>query len=108
MTWSYSVLLCSIACNEAYAYDTGTAYACAFGCTVRLDTVVTNEIVQISTINNLMDMLFVSRVVDMFSYDTEVSRDDVSEEWPNEVDVFVSEVCVVYMLDTEGIKSFCS
>lgn len=59
-----------------------------------MDAVVNNEIAQISMINSLMDMLFMSRMLDMISYDND-PRTDTIEEWANEeVDVYLSEVCV--------------
>jgi len=83
------------ACIEAYAYDTGATYACTFGCGVNLDAVVASEIAEISLVNNLIDMFFVSRVVDMLSHDDEVSNNDVTEEWSDEIDVYMAEVCVL-------------
>ena len=86
------LLLCHIACYEAYMSDNGAAYACSVGCGVSVDTVINNEIAQISTMNNLMDVLFVSRVMDMLSNYGE-ARGDVGEEWGDELDVYLSEVC---------------
>ena len=80
------------ACYEAYISDNGAAYACSVGCGVSVQTVIDNKIAEISTINNLMDVLFVSRVMDMLSYDGE-PRGDSREVWGNEVDMYVSEVC---------------
>ena len=88
------VCFVNIACTEAYASDVGLAYACNVGCGVSVDAVISSEIAQISAINNLMDMLFVSRVLDMLSYDDEVQV-DISDQWGSEVDVYVSEVSVV-------------
>lgn len=81
----------SIACTEAYASDIGAAYACSVGCGVSVDSVISSELAQISVINNLMDVLFVSRVLDMLSYDDE-AQVDISDQWGSEVDVYVSEV----------------
>lgn len=88
------VLLCHTACNEAYASDTGAAYACNIGCSVSINTMTDNDIVQISMINSVMDMLFVTHIMDMLSYDNREPTGDVSEGWANEVDVYLSEVCM--------------
>ena len=84
---------CHTACNEAYSSDTGAAYACSVGCGISLDVAIDNDMIQISMINNVMNMLFVTQVMDMLSYDDNVPT-DINGEWSNEVDVFVSEVCV--------------
>ena len=55
-----------------------------------------SDTAQISVINNLMDVLFVSRVLDMLSYNDE-SQSDTNEEWADEVDVYLSEVCNVIL-----------
>ena len=55
-----------------------------------------SDTAQISVINNLMDVLFVSRVLDMLSYNDE-SQSDTNEEWGDEVDVYLSEVCNVIL-----------
>ena len=87
-----TVSLSYTACYEAYAPNNGAAYACSIGCGVNVDTVVDDDIAQISTMNHLMDVLFVSRVMDMLSYDGDRSG-EAGEEWGNEVDVYLSEVC---------------
>ena len=72
--------------------DNGAAYACSVGCGVSVQTIIDDEIAQISMMNNLMDVLFVSRVMDMLSNDGE-ARGDTREVWSDEVDVYLSEVC---------------
>lgn len=89
-----TVTLSHVACYEAYISDNGAAYACSIGCGVSVQTVIDDEIAQISTMNNLMDVLFVSRVVDMLSYDGE-PRGDARGVWGDEVDVYLSEVNIM-------------
>ena len=88
------VCIVVVACYEAYSADIGAAYACSVGCGVSVDmTVNDDEIAQVSVMNNLMDVLFVTRVMDMLSPYDDNPRGNVVEEWGEEVDVYLSEVC---------------
>ena len=88
------------ACNEAYTHDAEAVYACTVGCTVNVDAVVGDDgMTEVTMISNVMDLMLLSRLVDLFSISSSnlipVSDDDDSNEWSsNELDVYMPEVCV--------------
>ena len=88
-----SVCIVVTACYEAYTANVGAAYACSVGCGVSVDMSVNDEIAEVSVMNNLMDVLFVTRVMDMLSPNDDGNPRGNVEEWGEEVDVYLSEVC---------------
>ena len=89
-------LLSIPACSEAYTNDAGAVYACAVGCTVDVDAIVGDDgMTEVTMISNMMDLMFLSRLMDMVSVSSNTISvsDDSSSEWSNEVDVYVPEVC---------------
>ena len=85
------------ACGEAYTNDLGAVYACTVGCTVDVNTVIGDDgMTEVTMISNMMDLMLLSRLMDMLSVSSSSSvNDDSNSEWSDEVDVYVPEVCVI-------------
>ena len=84
-------------------------YACTVGCTVDVDAIVGDDgITEMTMISNMMDLMFLSRLMDMVSVSgNSISvSDDSSSEWNSEVDVYVPEVCSGVCVCVCSLKSF--